>query len=110
MSYRISDTPITVSSFAPLFPFFIQDHRTHQINPDGTYQSFSNDLQLACEGGQISNDDEFPVDIMLKPQDVSATTTAMSGCSTSTTIAARARGRSIPSRALPSSRRRRWLT
>ncbi|MEX1265758.1 MAG: HYR domain-containing protein, partial [Woeseia sp.] len=71
LSYRISDTPDNGFFVAPLFPFFIEDHRTHQINPDGTYQSFSNDLQLACEGGQISNDDEIPVDIMLKPQYIS---------------------------------------
>jgi len=71
LAYRIADTPDNGFFVAPLFPFFIEDHRTHRINPDGTYSSFSNDLRLACEGGQISNGDEIPIDVIVRPKFVS---------------------------------------
>ncbi|MEO1035259.1 MAG: hypothetical protein AAFX44_06830, partial [Pseudomonadota bacterium] len=49
LSFRIEDAPQNGFFVAPLFPFFIDDHRTHRINPDGSYDSYFSDSRAACE-------------------------------------------------------------
>ncbi len=48
LSFRIDDVPDNGFFVAPLFPFFIDDHRQHRINPDGTYTSFFDEARLDC--------------------------------------------------------------
>lgn len=50
LSFRISEPPADGFFVAPLFPFFIEDHRQHRINPDGTYTSYIIEAQAACPG------------------------------------------------------------
>ena len=47
--FRIDDTPDHGFFVAPLFPFFIDDHRQQRINPDGTYSSYFTEALAACE-------------------------------------------------------------
>ncbi|MEM8984462.1 MAG: hypothetical protein AAGC71_15630, partial [Pseudomonadota bacterium] len=49
LSFRIEDPPQNGFFVAPLFPFFIDDHRTHRINPDGSYESYFTESQAACQ-------------------------------------------------------------
>ncbi len=48
LSFRIDERPDHGFFIAPLFPYFIDDHRAHQINPDGSYSSYVADAQSAC--------------------------------------------------------------
>ncbi len=48
LSFRIEDVPDNGFFVAPLFPFFIDDHRQHRINPDGTYSSYYTEAQDLC--------------------------------------------------------------
>ncbi|MDZ7643282.1 MAG: Ig-like domain-containing protein [Woeseiaceae bacterium] len=48
LTFRIQDTPDHGFFVAPLFPFFIDDHRQHRINPDGTYSSYYTEAQQLC--------------------------------------------------------------
>jgi len=63
LAFRIQDPPDNGFFVAPLFPFFIEDHRTHRINPDGTYSSWRTERQAECENSNI----DPPLDKMIDP-------------------------------------------
>ncbi len=72
LAFRIQDPPDNGFFVAPLFPFFIEDHRTHRINPDGTYSSFSSEWQDFCENGSGTPRDA-PTDVLLDPTYINVT-------------------------------------
>lgn len=54
LSFRVKDRPDNGFFVAPLFPYFIEDHRTQRINPDGTYTSYLIEASEAC---RLRNED-----------------------------------------------------
>ena len=62
LSFRIEDAPSDGFFVAPLFPFFIDDHRQHRINPDGTYTSYYSEAQAACTASGTQPDRTVIVD------------------------------------------------
>ena len=69
LGFRIQQPPENGFFVAPLFPFFIEDHRTHRINPDGTYSSWRTEAQAACEATRADPEegvmiDPFYVDVL----------------------------------------------